>query len=214
MKIFIFILIFCLLWNCDSHKTSGESSSIKQISQHDKYLEEYERDVESTDRSVEFQRDDFERVMIQIFPSFAEGHSIFISLNSKEIRFSQITQREDLYRDTVHDALPEAQRGDYLFQKMKQNKSENFSHKLSRSDVDQLIDGLIALKQAKYKSKMAETIDGTAFFIQIYEKDTIVAFGTNFPSSHLERLILKALEISEKYAQDWVTKANILYLKP
>lgn len=214
MKIFIFILIFCLLWNCDSPKTSGEPSLVKQISQHDKYLEEYERDVESIDRSVAFHRDDFERVMIQIFPSFAEGHSVFISLNSKEIRFSQITQREDLYRDATYDSLSKEKRGDYLFQKMKQNKSENFSHKLSRSDVDQLIDELIPLKQAKYKSKMAETVDGTTLFIQIYEKDTIVAFGTNFPSSHLERLILKALEISEKYAQDSVTKANILYLKP
>ena len=206
----VLFISFCLAWSCkNSNKDSGELSLENPISKKDKFLVEAERDVESIDTSIVVNPDDFIRIGMNIFPSFDEAHYIDLDFNNQEIAVYQITQTNDLYITNEYFELPNSEKEDYLYQRMKENKTKDFRFTAKKDEINELLDAIKQFKQSKYKVKSVEIFDGSSFYMGIIEKDTIIYLGTNSPSSHQKKFLKKLFDICRNNAKDSITKRNI-----
>jgi len=207
-------IVFCLVWSCEnSNKDSEELSLENPISKEDKFLIEAGRDVESIDSSIVVNNDDFIRISMEIFPSFDEAHYIDLDFNNQEIAVYQKTQTNDLYITSEYFELPNSEKEDYLYQRMKENKTKDFRFTAKKDEINELLDAIKPFKQSKYKVKSVQIFDGASFYMGIIEKDTIVYLGTNSPSSYQKNFLKKLFDTCQNHAKDSITKRNILRLK-
>lgn len=207
-------IVFCLVCSCEnSNKDSNELSLENPISKEDKFLVESGRDVESLDPTIEVNMDDFERIGMEIFPSFDEAHYIDLDFLKREIGVYQKTQTNELYISGEYFELPNSEKEDYLYQRMKENKTKDFRFTVNKDEINEILDAIKPFKQSKYKVKSIEILDGASFYMGIIEKDTIVYLGTNSPSSHQKNFLKKLFDICQNHAEDSITKRNISNLK-
>ncbi len=216
MKILSFLIIlFCLsCHNSDeSNPSTVPNSPIDPSKKKNKFLVESGRDVESLDTTILVDPEDFLRINLTMFPSFDEAHSINLDLIDKEISVYQMTQTNDNYITSEYFKLKNEEKDDYLYQQMKANKTKDFHFSLDQNEIKSLQNSLKSLKQSKYKVKSVEMMDGAAYYMSVYEKDTIVFMGTNSPSSHQTDFLIKLFEIVQNHANDSITRRNISNLR-
>ena len=216
MKIpFIFSFLILTICACKKEESqfSDSNSVVVNSNKKSKFSVEAERDVESLDSTISVNLEDFVRIRLDMFPSFDQAHSVNIDFNDKKLEFFQITQNKSLYVTNDYLKLSGDLKDDYLYQQMKINESENIHFTLSKNEVQKLVNSLKYLKQSKYKAKIIEVIDGAAFYMSIYEKDTIVLMGTNSPSSHQRNFLYQLFNIIQNRKKDSITIRNIQSLK-
>lgn len=216
MKNTLFVLLISIqIISCKNQNQSSVDSNETRVSttKKDKFLVESQRDIESLDSTIEVNIDDFERIGMEIFPSFDEAHYIDLDFLKREIGVYQKTQTNELYISGEYFELPNSEKEDYLYQKMKENKTKDFHFKVNQKEMNDLLNAIKLFKQAKYKVKSVQQYDGATFYMNVYEKDTIVFMGTNSPSSHQKKFLMKLFETVENHAEDSITKRNINRLK-
>jgi hypothetical protein len=206
------ILILCF-YACKQESHSNTERN--PISENEKYLIEGKRDVDFIDPNIQVHSDDFERIGIELFPSFEEAVRIIIDFkeDNSELKFMQITQTLEHYLPENFHSMDSVTLVETQYKMMKENRSIDFHSEISEKEKQEILQNLVLFKQANYKSKFKQLNDGMTSYFFVAEKDTIIAVSTNSPSSHQKRLLETVFNITGNHAKDSITKRNIIDLR-
>jgi hypothetical protein len=213
MRVYTIIILILCIYACKQEPHSITERN--PILENEKYRIERERDVDSIDPNIQANLDDFEKIGIELFPSFEEAVRIIIDFkeDNSELRFMQITQTLDHYLPESFHSMDSVTLVETQYKMMKENISIDFHSEISEKEKQEILQNLVLFKQTDYKSKFKQQNDGMTSYFFVAEKDTIIAVSTNSPSTHQKKLLESIMKITEKYAQDSITKRNIINLK-